>query len=129
MPDSEGRALNTDFKNCPIGAEMIVRVAAAEKLAAQSLDGLRSELAAFRLNVQADISEIKKTLDRHSDVLFGNGGVGIRAELQDCKGKLFQLEMYNKEAQHMANAWRMQRWGWAVAIAIGLMSAIIQLLK
>ena len=129
MPDSEGGAVTIDFKNCPIGAEMMVRVAAAEKLAAQSLDALRSELAAFRRNVEADTAEIKGTLERHSCVLFGNGGIGIRGEIQECKGRLLQLETCDKETRQMAQAWRLQRWGWTVAIGIAIMSAIINFLK
>lgn len=118
-----------DFKNCPIKAELEVRIVATEKLAAQSLESLRHELASFRVSVHSDTSEIKQTLEKHGQVLFGNGGVGTCGNLAECKLRLARLEINGKEARNMANAWRMQRWGWAVAVGIALFSAATRFIR
>lgn len=116
--------MTDDFKNCPIGAEMLVRVEAAEKLAARSLDALRSELAVLRGQAKSETAEIKHILGLHGRALFGNGSAGVRAELQEHRVRLTKLEACNQEAAQLAHAWRMQRWGWVVAVGIALMSLV-----
>ncbi len=117
-----------DPKNCPVGAVMAARIESMERLIEQSLKALSSEVGTLRNSVDKDMTEIKRTLEHQNKALFGNGGVGIRGDLETYKDRLVRLEANAKKSDDIANSWRLQRWGWAVAIGIAVFSAIIQII-
>ena len=59
-----------------------------DQLADERIQDLRSDISAVKLDVQADISEVKKSVDKIYKILIGNGRQGIIQKVEQNSAKV-----------------------------------------